>query len=57
MVVEYAGRGDYDLLRPEVILSFHGLCLVKDDGELDGDGSVVCWACYGPDLAEAIRSL
>lgn len=53
VVVEVAGQDDYELLR---------LCLVRDDGEwfmgqLDADGSVICWASYGPDLAEAIRSL
>ncbi|MEU0007442.1 hypothetical protein ABZ079_24965 [Streptomyces sp. NPDC006314] len=26
-------------------------------GHLDPDGSVGCWASYGPDLAEAIRNL
>ncbi|MFJ3965685.1 hypothetical protein [Streptomyces sp. NPDC090036] len=62
VVVETADRHAYVELRPEVILGFHDLCLVLDDGEwlmgrLDTDGSVVCWASYGPDLAEAIRSL
>jgi hypothetical protein len=62
VVVEVAGQGDYEPLRPDVILAFHELCLVRDDGEwfmgqLDDDGSVICWASYGPDLAEAIRSL
>ncbi|MFH7599284.1 hypothetical protein WDV06_29925 [Streptomyces racemochromogenes] len=62
VVVEVAGQGDYEPLRPDVILAFHELCLVKDDGEwfmgqLDDDGSVICWASYGSDLAEAIRSL
>ncbi|QES10866.1 hypothetical protein DEJ44_29480 [Streptomyces venezuelae] len=62
VVVEVAGQGDYELLRPDVILAFHELCLVRDDGEwfmgqLDDDGSVICWASYGSDLAEAIRSL
>ncbi|WP_435191444.1 hypothetical protein [Streptomyces sp. bgisy126] len=62
VVVEVAGQGDYEPLRPDVILAFHELCLVKDDGEwfmgqLGDDGSVICWASYGSDLAEAIRSL
>ncbi|MFJ8210337.1 hypothetical protein [Streptomyces sp. NPDC096033] len=62
VVVEVAGQGDYEPLRPDVILAFHELCLVRDDGEwfmgqLDDDGSVICWASYGSDLAEAIRSL
>ncbi|WP_442818484.1 hypothetical protein [Streptomyces sp. NBC_01237] len=62
VVVEVAGQGDHEPLRPDVILAFHELCLVRDDGEwfmgqLDGDGSVICWASHGSDLAEAIRSL
>ncbi|WP_241253672.1 hypothetical protein [Streptomyces sp. W1SF4] len=62
VVVEERGRSDYETLRPEVILAFHDLCLVLADGEwfmgqLDTDGSVVCWASYGSDLAEAIRGL
>lgn len=62
VVVEVGGQGDYEPLRPDVILAFHKLCLVRDDGEwfmgrLDQDGSVICWASYGSDLAEAIRSL
>ncbi|MCX4721590.1 hypothetical protein OG818_38435 [Streptomyces virginiae] len=62
VVVEAAGRGAYEPLHPDVILAFHQLCLVRDDGEwfmgqLDDDGSVICWASYGSDLAEAIRSL
>ncbi|MET8971371.1 hypothetical protein [Streptomyces hydrogenans] len=61
-VLEAAGQGDYEPLRPDVILAFHELCLVRDDGEwfmgqLDDDGSVICWASYGSDLAEAIRGL
>ncbi|WP_369148998.1 hypothetical protein [Streptomyces sp. R44] len=62
VVVETARQGDYEPLRPDVILAFHELCLVRDDGEwfmgqLDDDGSVICWASYGSDLAAAIRSL
>ncbi|WP_406511655.1 hypothetical protein OG851_06420 [Streptomyces sp. NBC_00161] len=62
VVVEVAGQDDYELLRPEVILAFHELCLVKDHdewfmGQLDDDGSVICWSSYGSDLAEAIRGL
>ncbi|MFD5623989.1 hypothetical protein [Streptomyces yangpuensis] len=62
VVVEVAGQGAYEPLRPEVILAFHALCLVQDDGEwfmgqLEDDGSVTCWASYGSDLAEAIRGL
>ncbi|MFE2142473.1 hypothetical protein ACFXA3_12110 [Streptomyces sp. NPDC059456] len=62
VVVEVAGQGDYETLRPDVVLAFHELCLVRDDGEwfmgeLDDDGSVICWGSYGSDLAGAIRSL
>ncbi|MFD7232655.1 hypothetical protein [Streptomyces sp. NPDC059881] len=61
-VLEAAAQGDHEPLRPDVILAFHELCLVRDDGEwfmgqLDDDGSVICWASYGSDLTEAIRSL
>ncbi|MFE2168446.1 hypothetical protein ACFXB3_25825 [Streptomyces sp. NPDC059447] len=62
VVVEDWEQGDYSVLRPRVILSFHGLCLVQDDdewfmGELDDDGSIACWSSYGSDLAQAIRGL
>ncbi|MEV7924063.1 hypothetical protein [Kitasatospora sp. NPDC088264] len=62
VVVEEHGRADYVSLRPDVILAFHGLCLVRADddwymGELDFDGSVICWAAYGSDLGEAIQGL
>ncbi|MFD6972408.1 hypothetical protein [Streptomyces sp. NPDC059979] len=62
VVVEEPGESEYTTLRPEVILGFHGLCLVLHDnewfmGQLDTDGSVACWASYGPDLTEAIRGL
>lgn len=62
VVVEEPSQSAYTTLQPEVILGFHDLCLVLADGEwfmgqLDADGSVACWASYGPDLAEAIRSL
>ncbi|MHA5047942.1 hypothetical protein [Streptomyces sp. SD15] len=47
----------------EIVLGFHGLCLVKtvndDDwymGSLNNDGSVTCWSTYG-DLYEALRGL
>lgn len=49
--------------RPEIVLGFHGLCLVKpvddDDwymGSLYEDGSIDCWTAYG-DLYEALRGL
>ncbi|MFF2651059.1 hypothetical protein [Streptomyces sp. NPDC058045] len=62
MVVEVVGQDDYEGLRPDVVLGFHELCLVRDGGEwfmgrLDDDGSVICWGCYGSELAEAIRGL
>ncbi|MEW1701179.1 hypothetical protein [Streptomyces sp. NPDC091278] len=62
VVLEVVGQDDYEPLRPDVILAFHELCLVRDDdewfmGQLDKDGSVICWASYGSDLAEAIRGL
>ncbi|MEU9033425.1 hypothetical protein AB0D45_00680 [Streptomyces sp. NPDC048352] len=62
VVVEQVGSADYDVLQPDVILSFHGLCLARADGEwfmgeLDADGSLVCWASYGSELGEAIRGL
>ncbi|MFE2514415.1 hypothetical protein [Streptomyces mirabilis] len=50
-------------LYPEIVLGFHGLCLVKpvndDDwhmGSLNDDGSINCWSAYG-DLYEALRGL
>jgi len=50
-------------IHPEIVLGFHGLCLVKpvndDDwymGSLNDDGSVTCWSVYG-DLYEALRGL
>ncbi|CAL9474746.1 hypothetical protein SUDANB120_02917 [Streptomyces sp. enrichment culture] len=62
VVVEAADQADYERLWPDLIPAFHGLCLVRHDGEwlmghLDKDGSVLCWASYGPELAEAIHSL
>ena len=49
-------------LHPEIVLGFHGLCLVKavnDDwymGGLNDDGSVTCRSVHG-DLREALRGL
>ncbi|MGY4386867.1 hypothetical protein ACVWXB_000166 [Streptomyces sp. TE12347] len=62
VVVEASDRRDCEPLHPDVILAFHDVCLVRDDGEwfmgqLDADGSVTCWASYGSDLAQAIRCL
>jgi hypothetical protein len=63
-VVTWVGRpGEDEQLRPEIVLGFHGLCLVKlvndEDwymGSLNGDGSVDCWSAYS-DLYEALRGL
>jgi hypothetical protein len=51
------------VLRPEVVVAFHGLCLVKcvddDDwymGTRYDDGSILCWSAY-PDLDQAVRGL
>ncbi|MFJ6252818.1 MULTISPECIES: hypothetical protein [unclassified Streptomyces] len=62
VVVEQFDSVDYDVLQPDLILSFHDLCLARADdewfmGQLDADGSLICWASYGSDLAEAIRGL
>ncbi|HEX6520707.1 MAG TPA: hypothetical protein VF070_11965 [Streptosporangiaceae bacterium] len=62
VVIESHDNTDYVPLRPDVIISFHGLCLVSADGEwfmgdLDTDGSVICWASYGSDLGQAIQGL
>ncbi|MFJ6852080.1 hypothetical protein ACIQM3_16345 [Streptomyces sp. NPDC091271] len=50
-------------LHPEIVLGFHGLCIVKavDDelwymGSLNDDGSIICWSIYD-DLREALRGL
>ncbi|MFF1308400.1 hypothetical protein [Streptomyces sp. NPDC058307] len=63
-VVTWVGRpGENERLHPEIILGFHGLCLVKpvsdEDwymGSLNDDGSVDCWSAYGG-LYEALRGL
>ncbi|AOR31845.1 hypothetical protein BFF78_13005 [Streptomyces fodineus] len=60
--VEDGSGGDPEPLHPSYVLAFGELCLVDHDGEwymgsLRDDGSVACWASYGSDLAEAIRSL
>lgn len=62
VIVERPGSTDYEVLQPDIILSFHELCLARADdewfmGNLAADGSIICWACYGPNLAEAIRGL
>ncbi|MFC5722564.1 hypothetical protein ACFP1Z_20555 [Streptomyces gamaensis] len=62
VVAEDSGHRDYTPLQPETILGFHDLCLVLHDGEwfmgqIDDDGSVICWASYGADLGQAIRCL
>jgi hypothetical protein len=62
VVLERHSKTDFIPLQPDVIISFHDLCLVSSDGEwfmgdLDTDGSVICWGSYGPDLGEAIQGL
>ncbi|MGW2938343.1 hypothetical protein ACWDA7_42720 [Streptomyces sp. NPDC001156] len=61
VVMGWLAQGEQ--LHPEIVLGFHGLCLVKavndDDwymGSLNDDGSVTCWSVYG-DLYEALRGL
>lgn len=56
-----AAAGAHEILRPEIVLGFHGLCVrpVHDDwhmGSLYDDGSIDCWAAYG-DLYQALRGL
>ncbi|MFI8005507.1 hypothetical protein [Streptomyces sp. NPDC086010] len=57
------GSSAPEKLLPELVLGFHGLCLVKplenDDwymGSLYDDGSIDCWSAYD-DLYEALRGL
>ncbi|MFI6056474.1 hypothetical protein ACIBCO_41300 [Streptomyces violascens] len=62
--VKWVGStGPDETMRPEIVLGFHSLCLVKpeddDDwymGSLYDDGSIDCWTAYG-DLCEALRGL
>ncbi|MFF7249912.1 hypothetical protein ACFZBU_39180 [Embleya sp. NPDC008237] len=64
-VVTYLGRphGPDEVLQPEIVLGFHGLCVVKavddDDwymGGLNSDGTIECWEAYD-DLRNALRGL
>ncbi|MFI6960801.1 hypothetical protein [Streptomyces sp. NPDC050255] len=62
-VVTFSRYAENERLHPEIVLGFHGLCLVKpvDDedwymGSLYDDGSVDCWSAYS-DLYEALRGL
>ncbi|MFI1159317.1 hypothetical protein [Streptomyces sioyaensis] len=62
VVVEDHDRADHEAVQPDLIFSFHDLCLARTDGDwfmglLEADGSVVCWVSYGSDLGEAIRGL
>ncbi|MFJ6510228.1 hypothetical protein ACIQMO_08290 [Streptomyces sp. NPDC091406] len=57
------GPGDDEAIRPEIVIGFHGLCLVKpidsDDwyvGGLNDDRTVDCWSAYD-DFYEALRGL
>ena len=63
-VVMLDDRTDYVALIPLAVISFVGLCLVLDAndgywymGQLDEDGTIVCWSAYGKDLEEAIKAL
>nr|WP_206328150.1 hypothetical protein [Streptomyces sp. S3(2020)] len=54
--------GDRTVLRPDLVLAFGMLCLVREAdewymGSLNDDGSVICWAGYGHNLVEALRGL
>lgn len=58
-----ACAGVHEVLQPEIVLGFHGLCLVKpvhdDDwymGSPYDDDSIDCWSAYD-DLYEALRGL
>lgn len=49
-------------LIPRAIVKVGGLILLRHDedwymGELDDDGTVVCWSAYAPDLGDAINAL
>ena len=62
VVVSAGDNASYTPLQPDTIISFHGLCLARADDEwfmrdLEANGSVTCWACYGSDLERAIQSL
>ena len=63
VVVELPLHCDYETLPAEIVISFHDLCLVKSEnddwymGQLESDGSVICWASYGTDLGSAIENL
>ena len=55
---------EYIELNPVTIIDFSSLCLVRMDndaawymGQVELDGSILCWGSYGDDLGEAIRAL
>jgi hypothetical protein len=57
-------NGEPQHIRPTSIISFSGLCLVRDQadgvwcmGQVDDEGVIRCWAGYGEDLGDAIRGL
>ncbi|MGV9311120.1 hypothetical protein ACWDR0_02860 [Streptomyces sp. NPDC003691] len=57
------GPGDGEEIRPETVIGFHSLCLLKPVGDedwymgsLNEDGTVDCWAAYA-DFHEALRGL
>ncbi|MFE4449866.1 hypothetical protein [Streptomyces sp. NPDC056796] len=50
-------------MRPEVVIGFHSLCLLKQIGDegwymgsLNDDGTIDCWSAYD-DFREALRGL
>ncbi len=64
VVIEEHDRTDYTLLHPDIILALPSfkMCLTRVDsdwymGQLEPDGSVVCWASYGPDLGTVVWGL
>ncbi|MFE2493902.1 hypothetical protein ACFXKS_13040 [Streptomyces scopuliridis] len=57
------GPADGEKIRPEIVIGFHGLCLLKpidsEDwcmGSLNDDGTVDCWSAYA-NFYEALRGL
>lgn len=63
VTVDVPGRQPV-VAEPVIVLAFHDLCLVRASGDDDWymgalaeDGSIACWASYGPDLGQAIRGL
>ncbi|MFJ9826036.1 hypothetical protein ACIRSU_16925 [Streptomyces sp. NPDC101160] len=64
VVIEEIGRTDYTSLVPDIILALpsFNMSLARVDsawylGDLEPDGSIICWAAYGTDLGTVIRGL